>query len=196
MGFGRGPHDLEHSGIPILVSIFVIGSALTAMIIGRRYGARAPAFARTVAASLEGAWERVAVPHWRVLGAAGFLWLDMAALWAACRATGHPLGVLALAVALMLYLVVMRTRIGMLLRARASNREMIGPLGIHIQLLYTLVFGLGAALAGNGGADFSAGRDSAARCGRSGDTATGAGRSAAAAGRARSGSSDRPGCAA
>jgi uncharacterized membrane protein YbhN (UPF0104 family) len=34
-----------------------------------------------------------------MLGAAGFLWLDMAALWAACRATGHPLGVLALAVA-------------------------------------------------------------------------------------------------
>jgi uncharacterized membrane protein YbhN (UPF0104 family) len=34
-----------------------------------------------------------------MLGAAGFLWLDMAALWAACRATGHPIGVLALAVA-------------------------------------------------------------------------------------------------
>ncbi|HKO27191.1 MAG TPA: lysylphosphatidylglycerol synthase domain-containing protein, partial [Solirubrobacteraceae bacterium] len=37
--------------------------------------------------------------HWRMLGAAGFLCLDMAALWAACRATGHPLGGLALAVA-------------------------------------------------------------------------------------------------
>jgi uncharacterized membrane protein YbhN (UPF0104 family) len=34
-----------------------------------------------------------------MLGAAGFLGLDMAALWAACRATGHPLGVLAVAVA-------------------------------------------------------------------------------------------------
>jgi hypothetical protein len=34
-----------------------------------------------------------------MLGAAGFLLLDMAALWAACRATGHPLGALALAVA-------------------------------------------------------------------------------------------------
>jgi uncharacterized membrane protein YbhN (UPF0104 family) len=34
-----------------------------------------------------------------MLGAAGFLWLDMAALWAACRATGHPIGVLAVAVA-------------------------------------------------------------------------------------------------
>ena len=51
----------------------------------------------------------------------------------------------------MLYLVVMRTRIGMLIRAGASNREMIGALGINIKLLYTLVFGLGAALAGLAG---------------------------------------------
>ena len=51
----------------------------------------------------------------------------------------------------MLYLVVMRTRIGMLIRAGASNREMIGALGVNIKLLYTLVFGLGAALAGLAG---------------------------------------------
>src|SRR5882762_8000569 len=57
----------------------------------------------------------------------------------------------ALAVALLLYLVVMRTRVGMLIRAGASNREMVGALGINIQLLYTLVFGLGAALAGLAG---------------------------------------------
>src|SRR5258708_14644299 len=51
----------------------------------------------------------------------------------------------------MLYVVVMRTRIGMLIRAGASNREMIGALGINIKLLFTLVFGLGAALAGLAG---------------------------------------------
>src|ERR1700747_997927 len=59
--------------------------------------------------------------------------------------------VVALLVALLLYVVVMRTRIGMLIRAGASNREMIGALGINIKLLYTLVFGLGAALAGLAG---------------------------------------------
>src|SRR5579872_5781803 len=59
--------------------------------------------------------------------------------------------VVALAVAALLYIVVMRTRIGMLIRAGASNREMIGALGINIRLLYTLVFGLGAALAGLAG---------------------------------------------
>ena len=45
----------------------------------------------------------------------------------------------------------MRTRLGMLIRAGASNREMVGALGINIKLLYTLVFGLGAALAGFAG---------------------------------------------
>jgi branched-chain amino acid transport system permease protein len=57
----------------------------------------------------------------------------------------------ALLVALFLYILVMRTRLGMLVRAGASNREMTGALGVNINLLYTLVFGLGAALAGLAG---------------------------------------------
>ena len=57
----------------------------------------------------------------------------------------------ALAVAALLYILVMRTRLGMLIRAGASNREMVGALGVNIKLLYTLVFGLGAALAGFAG---------------------------------------------
>jgi branched-chain amino acid transport system permease protein len=56
-----------------------------------------------------------------------------------------------LAVAALLYIVVMRTRLGMLIRAGASNREMVGALGINIKLLYTFVFGFGAALAGLAG---------------------------------------------
>jgi branched-chain amino acid transport system permease protein len=59
--------------------------------------------------------------------------------------------VVSLAVALLLYLLVMRTRLGMLIRAGASNREMVGALGININLLYTLVFGIGATLAGLAG---------------------------------------------
>jgi branched-chain amino acid transport system permease protein len=59
--------------------------------------------------------------------------------------------VVALAVAIGLYLVIMRTRLGMLVRAGASNREMVGALGVNIKLLYTLVFGIGAALAGLAG---------------------------------------------
>jgi branched-chain amino acid transport system permease protein len=56
-----------------------------------------------------------------------------------------------LLVALFLYVVVMKTRVGMLIRAGASNREMVGALGIDIKLLFTLVFGLGAAFAGLAG---------------------------------------------
>lgn len=56
-----------------------------------------------------------------------------------------------LAVALLLWWVVTRTRIGMLVRAGASNRIMVAALGVNIRLLYTLVFGFGAALAGLAG---------------------------------------------
>jgi len=57
----------------------------------------------------------------------------------------------ALAVAALLYFVVMRTRLGMLIRAGAANRQMVAALGVNIRLLYTFVFGLGAALAGFAG---------------------------------------------
>ncbi len=50
-------------------------------------------------------------------------------------------------VAILLYFLISKTRIGMLIRAGASNRPMVGALGVNIRLLYTMVFGLGAALA-------------------------------------------------
>ncbi|MCG8695653.1 MAG: branched-chain amino acid ABC transporter permease [Minwuiales bacterium] len=56
-----------------------------------------------------------------------------------------------IAVAVGLYFLVAKTRIGMLIRAGATNREMVGALGVDIKLLYTLIFGLGAALAGLAG---------------------------------------------
>ena len=54
-------------------------------------------------------------------------------------------------VALLLYLLISHTKLGMLIRAGASNRQMVGALGVNINLLYTIVFGLGAALAGLAG---------------------------------------------
>ena len=59
--------------------------------------------------------------------------------------------VVGLAVAVFLWLLVSRTRLGMLIRAGATNRTMVSALGVNIRLLYTLVFGLGAALAGLAG---------------------------------------------
>lgn len=51
-----------------------------------------------------------------------------------------------------LYLLISRTRLGMRIRAGESDREMIGALGVDIGTLYTVVFALGAALAGLAGA--------------------------------------------
>lgn len=56
-----------------------------------------------------------------------------------------------LLVALGLYLVVAKTRLGMLIRAGASNPVMIGALGIDIKTLFTLVFAMGAVFAGLAG---------------------------------------------
>lgn len=52
-----------------------------------------------------------------------------------------------LAVGIGLYVLIHRTRIGMLIRAGAANGPMVAALGVNIRLLNTLVFGLGAALA-------------------------------------------------
>ena len=101
-GVSGGPHDLLHTGGPILVSVGVLSSALLVVGVARRLGRRDGRVSlpvRAVAAGFEGAWNAVRTPNWRLLGAAGFLLLDMGALWAACAATGHPLGAPALAIA-------------------------------------------------------------------------------------------------
>jgi uncharacterized membrane protein YbhN (UPF0104 family) len=74
------------------------GAALTTLFT-RRLGDRAPRALRGIAAGLDGAFQVVRAPHWRLIGAAGFLCLDMGALWAACAATGHPIGYPALVIA-------------------------------------------------------------------------------------------------
>lgn len=57
-----------------------------------------------------------------------------------------------LAVAVVLYLLVSRTRIGMLVRAGASDAETVSALGVNIRRLFSIVFGFGAMLAGLAGA--------------------------------------------
>ena len=71
--------------------------------------------------------------------------------------TEYPLYRLALigfglAVALGLSLLITRTRLGIRIRAGENDREMIAALGVNIRALYTLVFALGAGLAGLAGA--------------------------------------------
>jgi branched-chain amino acid transport system permease protein len=57
-----------------------------------------------------------------------------------------------LLVAVFLFLLINRTRVGMLVRAGASNREMALAMGVNIKALFTAVFGVGAALCAVAGA--------------------------------------------
>ncbi|MDH7796161.1 MULTISPECIES: branched-chain amino acid ABC transporter permease [unclassified Beijerinckia] len=59
--------------------------------------------------------------------------------------------IVGLAVAVLLYLLLRHTRLGMLIRASASNRTMASALGVNVVVLYALVFTLGAGLAGLAG---------------------------------------------
>ncbi|MCZ2135642.1 MAG: branched-chain amino acid ABC transporter permease [Burkholderiales bacterium] len=56
-----------------------------------------------------------------------------------------------LLVAIGLYVLIQRSRVGMLIRAGATNAAMVAALGVNIKWLNTLVFALGAALAGLAG---------------------------------------------
>jgi len=47
---------------------------------------------------------------------------------------------------------IINTRLGMLIRAGATHREMVGAMGVDIDRLFTIVFGVGAMLAGLAGA--------------------------------------------
>jgi branched-chain amino acid transport system permease protein len=57
-----------------------------------------------------------------------------------------------LAIAALLYFVIHKTRVGMMIRAGNSNREMAASLGVNIPLLFALVFAFGMALAAFAGA--------------------------------------------
>ena len=52
-----------------------------------------------------------------------------------------------LALALAMYVVFTRTRLGMMIRAGSTNREMVQSLGIDIKFLYRVVFAAGVAIA-------------------------------------------------
>ncbi len=63
--------------------------------------------------------------------------------------------IVGIVVAIGLWILVSRTRIGMLIRAGASNRTIAGALGVNIPMLFTIVFGIGAVLAGLAGLIFA-----------------------------------------
>src|SRR5206468_11531144 len=87
-------------------------------------------------------WGRAAIYTATPAAFAGYIELAPRLRYPTYRAAVILVG---LAVAALLYVVVTRTRLGMLIRAGASNRTMVAALGVNIRLLYTVVFGFGAA---------------------------------------------------
>lgn len=80
---------------------------------------------------------------------AGSVTLPGGLVYPAFRLFVIALGVI---VAAFLFWLMQRTRLGIRIRAGEADREMIGALGVDIASLYTMVFALGAALAGLAGA--------------------------------------------
>jgi branched-chain amino acid transport system permease protein len=58
---------------------------------------------------------------------------------------------MSIVIAVGLYYLLRRTRVGAIIRAGVDDREMVGALGINVRLVFTLVFTLGAGLAGFAG---------------------------------------------
>jgi uncharacterized membrane protein YbhN (UPF0104 family) len=98
-GAAAGPHDLLRAGLPILVSGAIVGVVVAIPFAVPRFGGRAHGLDRDAGGCSSRGRALAARAGWRLLGVIGYPLLDMAALWAACSATGHPPSFAALIVA-------------------------------------------------------------------------------------------------
>jgi uncharacterized membrane protein YbhN (UPF0104 family) len=86
------PLDLVRAGIPILGGLPAAAAVLAVpVVIARSPGRRWPTWLIDLAGGITRARRSLLAPHWRLLGAAGYLGFDIAALGATFAATGHPL---------------------------------------------------------------------------------------------------------
>src|ERR1700751_3149901 len=91
---GRGAFDVVRSGIPILGGVAAAAAVLAIPIVIRRSPQRErPEWLIGLAAGIDRACRSLRAPGWRLLGAAGSLGFDIAALGATFAATGHSVPV-------------------------------------------------------------------------------------------------------
>jgi uncharacterized membrane protein YbhN (UPF0104 family) len=91
-GIAAGPHDLIRTGIPIVGGIAAAVVVLLVPVLVRQSPQRRwPAWFGDLTGGIGGAFAEVRRPNWRLLGAAGYLGFDIAALGAAFAATGHAI---------------------------------------------------------------------------------------------------------
>jgi uncharacterized membrane protein YbhN (UPF0104 family) len=91
-GVVSGPHELVLAGIPVVGGLAALSAALLIPILIRRWATRRGAswFAELLD-GIAGARRTLLSANWRLMGAVGYLGLDIAALGASFAATGHPL---------------------------------------------------------------------------------------------------------
>jgi uncharacterized membrane protein YbhN (UPF0104 family) len=96
LGVGRGSHG------PLLTLVpAVVGMAGTAIVLAvpRSRWPRAGSRGASIVEGIRQAERELVRPHWRLLGALGYLGFDIAVLGLTCAGVGHPLGVPALVLA-------------------------------------------------------------------------------------------------
>jgi uncharacterized membrane protein YbhN (UPF0104 family) len=89
-GAGDGPHDLLRAGLPVLAALSVTLLVLGVPPLTRRIAADHPrlAWLDDIGVGIPSACRALARPGWRLLGGAGYLLFDIAALWSTFAATG------------------------------------------------------------------------------------------------------------
>jgi uncharacterized membrane protein YbhN (UPF0104 family) len=99
-GLVAGPHDLSRTALPVVGGLAVSAVVLAVPIVTRgKASSGRRGWLVELVGGIAGARQAIASPSWRLLGALGYLGLDIAALWATFAATGHALPVAPLVLA-------------------------------------------------------------------------------------------------
>jgi uncharacterized membrane protein YbhN (UPF0104 family) len=101
LGIGGGPHDVLRTGLPVAVAVGAVIVVLGLPRVVDRVAGRfsAAAWLGDIGSGIPAARRVLVRPHWRLLGAWGYLLFDIAVLWTALAAVGPAPPVAALAVA-------------------------------------------------------------------------------------------------
>ncbi|HEX3688818.1 MAG TPA: lysylphosphatidylglycerol synthase transmembrane domain-containing protein [Solirubrobacteraceae bacterium] len=101
LGIGAGPHDVLRTGLPVAVAVAAVIVVLGLPRVMHRVSGRfpAPAWLEDIGSGIPAARRVLWRPHWRLLGASGYLLFDIAVLWTTLAAVGPapPVAVLVVA---------------------------------------------------------------------------------------------------
>lgn len=98
IGLGHGPHDFVRTVLPAIVAALGVALVLALPLLVS-HGRITGGWVRDLLCGIRSAQRALGRPHWRLLGAVGYLAFDIAVLWVTFEATGHQLPVGALIVA-------------------------------------------------------------------------------------------------